>query len=60
VIKTADSQVKMRDIHVKTIKFYRVQDAFGCFSNFASCPIELDGKVWPTSEDYFQALALSA
>ena len=40
---------------METIKFYRVQDRLGCFSNFAPYPIELDGKVWPTSEHYFQA-----
>lgn len=38
-----------------TIHFYRVADDFGCFSNFAPYPIELDGKTWPTSEHYFQA-----
>ena len=37
------------------IKFYRVQDEYGCFSNFSPHPIELDGKTWPTSEHYFQA-----
>jgi ribA/ribD-fused uncharacterized protein len=37
------------------INFYSVSDEFGCFSNFAPFPIELDGKRWPTSEHYFQA-----
>lgn len=37
------------------IQFYRVSDPYGCFSNFSSHPIQLDGKVWPTSEHYFQA-----
>jgi ribA/ribD-fused uncharacterized protein len=37
------------------IHFYRVSDEYGCFSNFAPYPIELDGKRWPTSEHYFQA-----
>lgn len=37
-----------------TIRFYRVKDAYGCFSNFAPFPIELKGKTWPTSEHYFQ------
>ncbi len=37
------------------IHFYRVSDDFGCFSNFAPYPIQLDGKQWPTSEHYFQA-----
>ena len=37
------------------IKFYRVDDEYGCFSNFSPHPFKLDGKVWPTSEHYFQA-----
>jgi hypothetical protein len=37
------------------IRFYRVGDDYGCFSNFAPYPIEVDGKRWPTSEHYFQA-----
>ena len=39
----------------KLIKFYRTGDKYGCFSNFAPYPIKLKGKVWPTSEHYFQA-----
>ena len=38
-----------------TIRFYRVEDAYGAFSNFAPYPIALDGETWPTSEHYFQA-----
>lgn len=37
------------------IHFYRVSDEYGEFSNFAAFPIKLQGKVWPTSEHYFQA-----
>ena len=37
------------------IEFYRVNDEFGCFSNFAPYAIRLAGKSWPTSEHYFQA-----
>jgi len=37
------------------IKFYSTKDAYGCFSNFAAYPIKLGGKVWPTTEHYFQA-----
>ena len=37
------------------ITFYRTTDEYGCFSNFAAYPIELKGKLWPTSEHYFQA-----
>ena len=37
------------------INFYSVGDEYGCFSNFAPYPIRLGGKIWPTSEHYFQA-----
>ena len=37
------------------IKFYSTKEEYGCFSNFAAYPINLKGKVWPTSEHYFQA-----
>jgi len=40
---------------MKEIKFYSVNDGYGEFSNFARCPIRLDGKLWPTSEHYFLA-----
>jgi ribA/ribD-fused uncharacterized protein len=39
----------------EVIKFYSVADEYGCFSNFAPYPVRLDGKVWPTTEHYFQA-----
>ena len=37
------------------LHFYSVADAYGEFSNFAAFPIRLGGKLWPTSEHYFQA-----
>ncbi|MEZ4883141.1 MAG: NADAR family protein [Chitinophagales bacterium] len=37
------------------IKFYSTADEYGEFSNFADYPIKLKGKIWPTSEHYFQA-----
>lgn len=37
------------------INFYSVSEEYGCFSNFAPYPVELDGIRWPTSEHYFQA-----
>ena len=40
---------------MRVIRFYKVREQFGCFSNFAAYPVEVDGKVWPTSEHYFQA-----
>lgn len=36
------------------VRFYRVSEEFGEFSNFARYSIFLDGKRWPTSEHYFQ------
>src|ERR1051325_2605886 len=37
------------------IRFYRVKEAYGEFSNFSPHPVELKGRVWPTSEHFFQA-----
>ena len=37
------------------IHFYSTKDEYGCFSNFSPHPVEIKGKVWPTSEHYFQA-----
>ncbi|MDQ3798488.1 MAG: NADAR family protein [Acidobacteriota bacterium] len=39
----------------RVINFYSTKDAYGCFSNFAAYPIKLKGKIWKTSEHYFQA-----
>jgi N-glycosidase YbiA len=36
------------------IHFYAVSDEYGCFSNFSPHPVRLQGKVWPTTEHYFQ------
>jgi N-glycosidase YbiA len=37
------------------IHFYSTRGDYGCFSNFSRHPVYLKGKVWPTSEHYFQA-----
>lgn len=37
------------------IFFYSTSGEYGQFSNFALYPIKLKGKVWLTSEHYFQA-----
>lgn len=37
------------------IRFYKENDQFGCFSNFAHYSFEVSGKKWMTSEHYFQA-----
>lgn len=39
----------------KTIFFYSTSDAYGEFSNFAAYPIRVKGRLWPTSEHYYQA-----
>jgi len=39
-----------------TVYFYSArEDPYGCFSNFSSHAITLDGVRWPTTEHYFQA-----
>jgi ribA/ribD-fused uncharacterized protein len=37
------------------IHFYSTRGPHGCFSNFFRASVRLKGKVWPTSEHYFQA-----
>lgn len=38
------------------IEFYSPTNAYGAFSNFSKHSVRLDGKTWPTSEHYFQAM----
>ncbi len=45
----------MNQVEVQEIRFYRVDDEYGCFSNFSAHPLTLKGKIWPTVEHYFQA-----
>lgn len=40
---------------METINFYKTRDKYGCFSNFSRHSVKLDGRIWPTSEHYFQA-----
>ena len=37
------------------IRFYKSAHPWGYFGNFTRHPIEVDGKIWPTTEHYFQA-----
>ncbi len=37
------------------IYFYKVDDPYGCFSNFSPHAIELGGEDWATVEHYYQA-----
>ncbi|NES23201.1 MAG: NADAR family protein [Symploca sp. SIO3E6] len=38
-----------------TIYFYKVDEPYGCFSNFSPHPIQVEGLYWPTVEHYYQA-----
>ena len=40
------------------IYFYKINDEYGCFSNFSRHGFEIGGKYWKTSEHYFQAQIL--
>lgn len=42
-------------MEAKVIRFYSVDDELGVLSNFARYPIRLKGRLWPSSEHYFQA-----
>ena len=44
---------------MEIIEFFRPDEPWGCFSNFSPHPIKLKGKVWPTTEHYFQAQKFS-
>ena len=38
-----------------TIYFYKVNQPYGCFSNFSPHGIHIRGQYWPTVEHYYQA-----
>jgi N-glycosidase YbiA len=40
---------------MNSIKFYKVNDEYGSFSNFAPYSIFIESQVWLTTEHYFQA-----
>jgi ribA/ribD-fused uncharacterized protein len=40
---------------MSTILFYETTAPYGCFSNFSRHPVEIDGRIWATSEHFFQA-----
>lgn len=40
---------------METIRFYKLGEPYGCFSNFSRHSFELGETTWPTSEHYFQA-----
>lgn len=39
-----------------TILFYQTDRPYGCFSNFSRHPVQIDDKIWPTTEHYFQGM----
>jgi len=41
--------------HPVEIRFYLKRDPYGCFSNFAPYPVEIDGRMWKTTEHYYHA-----
>jgi N-glycosidase YbiA len=40
---------------ISPIYFYKADGPYGCFSNFSFHAIELNGRLWPTVEHYYQA-----
>lgn len=38
-----------------TIYFYKLNEPYGCFSNFSPHCIEIEGSFWSTVEHYYQA-----
>lgn len=40
----------------KVILFYSQKKAFGFCSNFYHAAIQIEGRIWPTTEHYFQAM----
>lgn len=43
----------------EAIRFHRLKDEYGAFTNFARYPLWLDGLPWATAEHYFQAQKFS-
>jgi len=41
---------------MEDVRFNSEKEKWGEFSNFARYPIAIEGKEWPTSEHYFQAM----
>ena len=41
---------------VRIIRFYRRSQPYGCFGNFWLSEVKINGKIWPTTEHYYQAM----
>ena len=50
------SAAAVKESKRKVVCFYRERDEWGEFSNFLIAPIQIDGKLWPSTEHYFQAM----
>ncbi len=50
-----DRTWRVRDLRKMTIYFYKVNEPYGCFSNFSPHGVFLQGKHWQTVEHYYQA-----
>ena len=44
---------------MEKINFYSSRGEYGCFSNFSRHKVKIDGKLWQTSEHYYQAQKFS-
>jgi ribA/ribD-fused uncharacterized protein len=53
--ETPDREAAMTEPTHAPIRFYSTRGEYGCFSNFSRHPIRVRGKLWPTSEHYYQA-----
>jgi N-glycosidase YbiA len=53
--KSAIDNLKEDRFQSIKIYFYKVNDPYGCFSNFSPHSIELAGANWATVEHYYQA-----
>jgi|SRR5579871_4769769 len=42
-----------------TLHFYETSMPYGCFSNFAKYAVRVEGRVWATTEHFFQASKFS-
>ena len=50
---SSTSAAAVKESKRKVICFYRERDEWGEFSNFFIAPIQIDGKLWQSTEHYF-------
>ena len=55
-----EKTIKKENVDLSDIRFYSARiPPYGFLSNFYNAQITLDGKKWPTTEHYFQAMKFS-